>query len=594
LEIRQTPKGEYVFAVKRDAGRKTASLVPELLREVIGSLSFPKAMRWNATGVRFARPIRWLLAVFAGKAVRFEFGGLKSGTITYGHRFISKPKALNVKAFKSYMKKLEQAGVILDQQRRRAMITKQLEQLAKQKRGMVLQDRDLLEQAVFSVEQPYAIAGSFNPHYIELPAEVLITAMKEHQGYFSVRSRDGKLLPAFIAVVNMGQKQAATIRAGNERVLAARLADAKFFYEEDRKVRLEERLERLTGVTFHQKLGNLHQKVDRLMTLAPKLAYTLGAPTAAETCRRAANLCKADLTSGMVGEFPTLQGIMGREYARHDGETEAVATAIAEHYLPRFAEDTLPQSIEGKVLSLADRLDTLAAFFAVGLLPSGSQDPFALRRHALAVVRILLESQLSLNLSAAVQDALNLLKEQRVSVDEKAGAELERFLGERLRYYCRETGKLREDLVDAVLGRAHGEGFDPLSVWSRAQALQAFSSRPEFEALIIACKRAENITKGQRDDRVEKVLLREAVEQELHAALLKAEGEARKLIERAKFPEALDVLASLKFPIDAFFNGVMVMVEDSGIRRNRLALLVRVRNLFREYGDVSKIQVEAR
>ena len=391
----------------------------------------------------------------------------------------------------------------------------------------------------------------------------------------------------------MGERQAATIRSGNERVLAARLADAKFFYDEDRKVPLERRVEQLTGVTFHQKLGTLHQKVDRLVTLAPQLAYTLGVPAVADSCRRAARLCKADLTTGMVGEFPTLQGLMGCEYARHDGEPESVANAIAEHYLPKFAEDILPPSIPGKILSIADRLDTLAAFFAVDLIPTGSQDPFALRRHALAVIRILLEGGLSLNLRGAIQEALSLLERQGLPSDEKALSELERFFADRLRYYCRDVAKQREDLMDAVLSGRPAGHFDPVVIQARCQALEAFSSRREFESLVVAAKRAENITKAAHDRHVDATLLSESVEKELYDAVVSAEGKVGGLMDQKHYAEALDVLAALKQPIDAFFNGVMVMVEDASVRRNRLGLLVRVRDLFRQYADFSKIRDEA-
>ena len=419
-----------------------------------------------------------------------------------------------------------------------------------------------------------------------------MTAMREHQGYFSLLTQQGGLLPYFVAVVNMQGRQAVTsMRSGNERVLAARLADAKFFFDEDRKTRLEERIEKLKGVVFHQKLGTLYQKMERMMALAPTLAETLGQRDAVEICRRAAQLCKADLVTGMVGEFPTIQGVMGREYARHDGAPKEVADAIAEHYLPRFAEDAIPPSVAGKLLSLADRLDTLTAFFAGGLLPSGSQDPFALRRHAYAVIRILVESGLSLELHAAIHDAVFLLKEQGIAVDDKAPAELQRFLGERLRYYCQEVLTLRDDVVDAVLARGESVGFDPLDLRARAHALQALAIRPECESLVIACKRVENITKGYQDDHVEPALLQEPAEEGLAVSLRAAEEVVPGLIAQGKYEEALAALVSLRAPIDAFFVGVMVMVEDEPRRKNRLALLVRVRNLFRRYADLSRVHV---
>jgi glycyl-tRNA synthetase beta chain len=594
LEVRTTPKGEYLFAVKRETGRKTALILPDLLKALVGSLAFPRAMRWNDSGVRFARPIRWLVALYGGKPIRFQFAGLTAGDRTLGHRFLSSKCHLKVLDFKSYAKTMEKAGVIVDPDCRRDMIVSQIEKIAARKQGVLLRDEALLEQAVFTVETPYTIVGTFASSYLALPKEVLVTAMKEHQGYFSLLTKGGGLLPCFVAVTNMPGRQAATVRSGNERVLAARLADARFFFEEDRKTRLADRVQRLKGVTFHQKLGTLHQKVGRMTALATRLADTLGDLEAVEACRRAAELCKADLVTGMVGEFPTLQGIMGREYARHDGQPKEVADAIAEHYLPRFAEDAIPPSLAGKVLSLADRLDTLAAFFAVGLAPSGSQDPFALRRHAYAVIRILVEGKLSLSLNTAILDAVRLLKEQGISIDDKAPAELQRFLGERLRYYCQEVAKLRDDVVDAVLAQWQYGEFDPLDLLARAETLQDFASRPEFEALVIAFKRAENITKAHQEEGVDQTRLRDSVETSLYAALLAAEDVVPGLIEDSKYEDALDALVALKAPIDAFFAGVMVMAEDEAVRKNRLAVLVRVRNLFRRYADFSKVRVEAR
>ncbi|MEK6604378.1 MAG: glycine--tRNA ligase subunit beta, partial [Nitrospirota bacterium] len=320
LVARTMPKGEYLFAIKQDAGRKTSLLLPALLSELAGSLTFQKAMRWNDTGVRFARPVRWLLALYGGKPVRFQFAGLTAGDRTWGHRFLSSGRPLRVKDGRSYETSLEKAGVIVDPDNRRTMILSQMNRIAREKKGHVHEDEALLEQAVFSVEMPEVLIGSFNPQHLALPQDVLMTSMKEHQGYFSLLRKDDGLLPHFIAVVNMKGSQTATIRAGNERVLAARLADARFFFDEDRKARLESRLEKLKGVTFHQKLGTLHQKVGRIMAFATRLADTLGDLDAIEHCRQAAKLCKADLVTGMVGEFPTLQGVMGREYARHDGE----------------------------------------------------------------------------------------------------------------------------------------------------------------------------------------------------------------------------------------------------------------------------------
>jgi len=593
LVARTMPKGEYLFAVKKAPGRKTTILLPGILADLVGGLSFPKAMRWNETGARFARPVRWLLALHAGKPVTFQFGGLTAGDSTYGHRFLSSGRPVRVKDFRSYEKDLKKAGVIVDHERRREMIDKQFDSIDKNKKikGRVVRNNFLREQAVFSVETPNAIIGSFDSKYLDLPQDVLSIAMKEHQGYFTLLATDGRLLPYFVAVVNMRGSET-TIRAGNERVLAARLADAKFFFDEDCKTRLESRVEKLKGVIFHQKLGTLHQKTGRIMALAAKLADTLGDDLdTIEHCRRAAMLCKADLVTGMVGEFPALQGTMGAEYALHDGEPKAVAHAITEHYMPRSADDGLPGSLAGKILSLADRLDTLAAFFAVGLVPSGSQDPFALRRHAYAVIRILVDGGLHLSLNATIQDAVRLLKEQGVPVEDKVAGELQRFFGERLRYY---TLGLRGDLVEAVLARWQSGTFDPLDLLTRTNALETFAERPEFESLVIAYKRTENITKSHTDDKVDPATLREEAEKGLYKSVCAAEDTVPGLIKNGEYEGALEVLASLKVPIDAFFVGVMVMAEEEAIRRNRLALLIRVRNLFRQYADFSKVNVETK
>ncbi|MDQ6734238.1 MAG: glycine--tRNA ligase subunit beta, partial [Nitrospirota bacterium] len=361
LEVRQTPKGEYVCAVKRDAGLPTADVLSDLLPQLIGSLSFPKSMRWNETGVKFARPIRWLLALYAGRVVKFEVAAIAAGNRTWGHRFLagsgrSSEQGLPVKDVKSYLKVLEQHGVVPDPDARRAMILGQIETLAKSTHGSLHRDEDLLEQAVYTVEYPHAILGTFNSQYLSVPKEVLMTSMKEHQGFFSLVTKDGSLLPAFISVTNMKLRDMRLIREGNERVLAARLADAKFFFDEDRKIALFDRVEKLNGVTFHQKLGTLYQKTERLMKLVDKLADTLDHR---DVCRRAAQLSKADLLTGIVGEFPTLQGVMGGEYARQDGESSEVSAAIAEHNLPRAMDGELPKTAAGAMLSLADRLDTI-------------------------------------------------------------------------------------------------------------------------------------------------------------------------------------------------------------------------------------------
>ena len=402
LQVRQTAKGEYVCAVKQEKGQSTTSVLTQHLPGLIGKLSFPKAMQWNETGVRFARPVRWLLALCGGKVLPIECAGVKAGQISHGHRFLDAHTSVSVKGFpvrsiQHYMKETERHGVIVDQERRRAMIVEQLSSLAKSAHGQLHQDEDLLEQAIYTVEYPYTIIGSFKPNYLALPKEILMTAMKEHQGYFSLVDRNGALLPNFLTVTNMKLSNMDLIRQGNERVLAARLADARFFYDEDRKISLADRLEKLKAVTFHQKIGTQFQRTIRIKDLAEYLAEQLGNHELAQVAQRAAELSKTDLLTGIVEEFPTLQGIMGGEYAKHDGERPDVSEAVAEHYLPRGMDGEIPHTLPGKVLSLADRIDRIASFFWVGLIPKGSEDPYALRRDALSIVRIIIEGRLTLD-----------------------------------------------------------------------------------------------------------------------------------------------------------------------------------------------------
>lgn len=603
LVTRQTPKGDYVFAVKRDPGRATSAVLPDILPQLIGSLSFPKSMRWNETGIRFARPIRWVLAQYAGKTIEFQVGGVRAGDRTWGHRFlgpggVSSRQGLRVKDLASYLAQLERHGVIPDQDKRRKMIHDKIESLAKSVRGRVHRDEELLEQAVYTAEYPHAILGSFNPQYLSLPKEVLMTSMKEHQGFFSVIRRDGSLLPQFISVTNIKLANMNLIREGNERVLAARLADAKFFFDEDRKARLADRVVKLKGVVFHQKLGTLFEKQQRVRQLADRLAIMLAFDDETRrACTKAAEICKADLTTGIVGEFPVLQGIMGGEYARHDGEAEAVSRAIAEQYLPPSMEGNIPQTLAGRVLSLADRLDTIFAFFRVGLVPSGSEDPFALRRNALAVARIVLEGRLPLNLGDLATHVSELLDEKGFKPAGTSGDPTD-FILERLLYYGRTVDGLRDDVMQAVLHAAlkptRRFSLNLLTLYDKMKALQAITGRPEFDPLIIGFKRAHRIVEKENWEReeVEPTLFQHPAEAELHKMLEAARLQVPYSIEQGDYAKALDGLVQMKPGIDAFFEGVMVNAEDQALRANRLSLLVSVDRLFMSFADFSQIVVQ--
>jgi len=600
LQVRSTPKGEYLFAVKQDAGRPAKAVLQELLPQLVGSLTFPKAMKWNDSGVRFARPVRWILAVFAGAVVPIQIAGLTAGNRTYGHRVKAGNRPITVRDAGSYEQALERGGVLVDPERRRALIQSQLDRLCATACLALHADEPLLDQAVFTTEWPQAVMGGFKPDYLAVPSDILMTSMKEHQGFFSVRNKDtGALAPHFIAVANTQLKDLSLIRAGNERVLAARLADAKFFFDEDRKTTLEARVAKLGGVTFHQKLGTMGQKQERVRKLTEFLAAQ-AAPADSElrqVCARAGALCKTDLLTGIVGEFPELQGIMGGEYAGHDGEPAAVAQAIREQYLPKALEGELPRSLPGRLLSMADRLDSIAAFFHVGLVPTGSEDPFALRRHATAVVRIVLEGGLRLDLHRSIEQARALV----VAEGFKGAAESEQqglrritdFLFERVRHYGRTVHRLRDDVMDAVL-RAPGTALDLADLLRRMQALQAVTLKPEFDSLIVGFKRASRIVEKERWSRepVNPALFSHPAETELHRQADACRKEFEAEMAQGRYDRALGHLVRLKPVIDAFFAGVMVNAEDPEVRGNRLSLLKTVDDFFKSFADFSRIMVQ--
>jgi glycyl-tRNA synthetase beta chain len=600
LEIRETPKGEYVFAVKEDKGRPATVVLSEIIPQIMSELSFPKAMKWNETGLRFARPVRWIVALFKGKVVPVQIAGIETGNRTYGHRVMGGGKPITVKDFKTYAHGLERRGVIVDPERRRAKIRTQIDRLCAIAGVALNTDDALLDQAVYTTEWPCAVLGNFKPEYLAVPQEVLITSMKQHQGFFSVTDKQsGKLAPHFIAIANNEPKNMSLIRTGNERVLAARLADAKFFFDEDRKISLEARAKKLDGVTFHQKLGTMAKKQERLVKLVSLIASALNIDDQLITqCRRAAALCKADLLTGIVGEFPELQGIMGGYYAQHDGESREVYEAIRDQYIPRGMDGALPDEIEGMVLGLADRLDTIVAFFQAGIIPKGSEDPFALRRHALSVVRILLEGNLILDLGQAVENA-----RQIVGTDVKPASSIAHdplnFIIERFRYYMGTTENLRDDVIQAITGY-DARGCDLVDLAGRMRALQVATSLPEFDPLMVGFNRANNILKKEGVKKtelppVDPSLFQDNAERELYGQLQTTEEKYDGLIEQSQYKEALHYLVQLKPYIDRFFETVMVNAEDPALRNNRLSLLRYVADgFFGRFADFSQIVVQGR
>ncbi len=611
LTTRETPKGAYVCAVKRETGAPVAEVFTAHLPGLLHRLTFPKTMRWNASGVRYPRPIRWLVAMVGATPCSLEFAGVRSGSRSWGHRFWSgrnaaAGKGVRIPRPEAYEATLEHAGVMVDPVRRRAVLVRRLARLARSANGQAHPDsrEDLLDQAVFSLEWPDVLGGTFDQRYLTLPPAVLMTSMREHQGFFPVVNRRGALLPRFFASVNVGMDAGpmAPIRVGHERVLAARLADARYFFHEDRKTTLADRVPRLHGVVFHKRLGSLYHKTERMMALAESLAAAAGVPEAREACQRAAFLSKADLVTGMVGEFPTLQGVMGAHYAAHDGEAGQVCEALGEYYRPRTPDDAIPATTVGRLLALADRVDTLAAFFYAGIVPSGSEDPYGLRRHAFGLIRIAHESGFSLNLGTCLRQAERMLTEQGVTPAPPPHHEtaerstplwpLFGFLEDRIRYYGRLVSGYRDDVMVSVLARQHPADLDVRDVLLRMDALHAVTGRPEFDAFMAGFTRAHRLVAKERwtSDVVTADLLAHPTEHGLHQAVQTAARVVGHALASRDYHGALQGLMALKGPIDRFFDGVLVNAPESGIRANRLSLLRRVDDLFSAFGDLSHMQ----
>ncbi len=579
---------QYVYAVKHIQGRPTAELLPAMLEEIVHKLYFPKPMRWGNNEMRFARPIRWLVLLFGQEVLPLEIAGVKAGRVTRGHRFLGNGQA-EIKEPAAYLLTLQNEYVVADQKVRREKIWAQIQAVAKVAGGQVKPDEDLLSELVYILEYPTALLGSFDAKYLEIPEELVVTPMREHQRYFPVYDASGqKLLPHFITVRNGNSEHLDIVQAGNEKVLAARLADAEFFWHEDCSHPLADNLPRLAHIVFHEKLGTLDAKVQRIKTLAGHIATKLVfSNDDRRDTERAAELLKCDLVSNAVYEFTELQGIMGEYYAQHDGETPQVAAAIREHYLPRFAGDALPQTKAGIALALADRLDSLVGFFAQGMIPTGSQDPYALRRAAIGVMQILLQNKLGLNLLWLCQKAYALYEGITLERDEPATLEaLASFFEQRLENILAEEG-VAYDVVNAVSGLPL---FCPLYNYQKAHALADFRGDGEFAQLMAAYGRAANLLKNaQPAAEVQEQLLEEQAERELFAALSAASSKVKSALALRDYLAALRVLASVRPQLDAFFEAVMVMAESEALRGNRLALLQKLVAMTAELGDLSAL-----
>ncbi|NPA49070.1 MAG: glycine--tRNA ligase subunit beta [Thermodesulfobacteria bacterium] len=587
LEVKETPKGKYIFLEKTVPGKETFELLPGILTRLITSLPFPKSMRWGSYKIRFARPIRWLLALYGKRVVPLEIAGLKAQALTYGHRFMA-PEAIEIEDFIGYVRRLREAFVIVEPEERLARTKDEITDAALEVRGEVLEDPELLHENANLVEFPYATLGKFDEKFLALPRPVLITAMREHQRYFAVVNKEGELLPYFVAVNNTRPPDPSVLRAGHERVLRARLEDASFYFERDKKIPLAERVKELASVVYHAKLGTLYDKTKRLEALSTWLAKKL-APEKLDLAQRAAHLAKADLVTELVQEFPSLQGLMGREYARLFGEPEEVAEAIYEHYLPLTAGGELPRTTVGALVALADKMDTLCAFFGIGERPTGTADPFGLRRAAYGIIEIILARGYSLSLTEFISEALKLLAEYLEEEPQVVLVEVKKFIGRRLEGALANRG-FEDDFIRAVMA----VGFDDLvDVLKRLEALKKIKESPDFPALAVGFKRVMNMVKklDQELPFDEKLLVEEA-ERELYETYRRVREEVLPYLEASQYEKALQEMLALKGPIDRFFDEVFVMVEDEALRQNRLALLQRIARLFLSVADLSFLREE--
>ena len=593
LETVVTEKGEYVCARNKVTGEATDGLLPAILTKVITDLPFRKSMRWSDQEFRFARPIHWILALFGGRIVPFRIANVESGNMSRGHRFMS-PDPFPVENLEGYLAGTRDHFVIVDPAERKEIIREETQKSAAAVGGRVLPSEELLETVTFLTEYPTVVCGNFDREYLKLPQEVLITTMISHQKYFPVMDEKGALLPHFLTINNTLARDPAVVKRGNEKVIRARLSDARFFFEADRKIPLDRRVEDLRKVVFHTLLGTSYEKVMRFQKLAGWIARRVepsqGSKAAlAAHVDRAALLAKADLDTQMVCEFAELQGIMGREYALLAGEDPVVAKAIHEHYLPTAAGGDLPETDEGAIVSIADKMDSICGFFGVELIPTGTADPYALRRQALGVINIVLAKRYSFSLDSLIDESLDILGPllKRPAAETKA-AVLEFFKG---RFENRLISQGHPyDVVDAILAT----GMDSLvAADDKIKAMAAFKSHPDFQPLAIAFKRVVNIIRGFQNGAVDPVLFSGPEENNLHESFLKIRETVLTHISRGDYSAVLIDLARLREPVDAFFEAVLVMADDEKVRFNRLSLLEEISTLFHDVADFSRIVTES-
>lgn len=607
-------RDNYVYAVKHLAGQPVVELLPGLLMDILTSLSFPKTMRWADYEFRFVRPIRWMVALFGDQIIPVEICGVKSGKFSMGHRFMQQSLkaaaesqgllsaalskvgnkvysalagvkgAVEIPSAGDYKKVMYDNFVMVDQDERRALILQQIKDLAAQNGGEAEINEDLLEEVNYLVEWPTALCGKFEEKFLSLPKECIITPMREHQRYFPVLDEDGNLLNKFITVRNGGSEHLDIVTHGNERVLRARLSDAEFFFNEDRAIKLEDRLEKLKTVSFQEGLGNMYDKSERLVKMAEMLRFAINTPVDEEELRRCALLCKTDLVTGMVIEFTELQGVMGREYALLDGEKPEVATGIFEHYLPRFAGDALPATTIGRIVGIGDKLDNICATFSRGLAPTGSQDPYALRRQALGVINILLDANYNISLAKIIAGTLYLL-DIKPEETGKLVPQIMEFFKQRLRNLLMDQG-IRYDVIDAVFADKRNDDMVDLAV--RCKALAAYVEAGNAEPLVQVSVRVSNLCKKiEKEVAISGALFKDESENKLHEVVAAVSKEIIPEIVLYDYAAVLKAGEKVIEPVNTFFDNVMVMDEDENVKNNRLAMLEEVRGIVNAVGDLS-------
>lgn len=607
-------RDNYVYAVKHLAGQPVVELLPGLLMDILTSLSFPKTMRWADYEFRFVRPIRWMVALFGDQIIPVEICGVKSGKFSMGHRFMQQSLkaaaesqgllsaalskvgnkvysalagvkgAVEIPSAGDYKKVMYDNFVMVDQDERRALILQQIKDLAAQNGGEAEINEDLLEEVNYLVEWPTALCGKFEEKFLSLPKECIITPMREHQRYFPVLDEDGNLLNKFITVRNGGSEHLDIVTHGNERVLRARLSDAEFFFNEDRATKLEDRLEKLKTVSFQEGLGNMYDKSERLVKMAEMLRFAINTPVDEEELRRCALLCKTDLVTGMVIEFTELQGVMGREYALLDGEKPEVATGIFEHYLPRFADDALPATTIGRIVGIGDKLDNICATFSRGLAPTGSQDPYALRRQALGVINILLDANYHISLAKIIAGTLYLL-DIKPEETGKLVPQIMEFFKQRLRNLLMDQG-IRYDVIDAVFADKRNDDMVDLAV--RCKALAAYVEAGNAEPLVQVSVRVSNLCKKiEKEVAISGALFKDESENKLHEVVAAVSKEIIPEIVLYDYAAVLKAGEKVIEPVNTFFDNVMVMDEDENVKNNRLAMLEEVRGIVNAVGDLS-------